>query len=486
MNTLQLVLRAFSMLPVYLHDHPVNSVLVIGLNLLAVLFVIAGVFRRSLTMKAPVSFLYLILRVSLCLGYLTFGLMLLLGSEVAEAVPEQFNRGFYIEIMIVCGLMMVLLIRKFDKEDPAELEGSDTADAIVKTAFIIICSILFMIFGNGVIRWGFSLFGKKIGAWFFGVYAGWAVGTIFDFLLEANDILFLSFRGLVDRIPERKPSNHGSRSSKFMDGLMDSLKSGVKKVAIIVGAFFILSLGAGFLSNIMNPPPKMPADHVMVWNDSVLESKMREITGIVAGDIWLKDVWEITELDLGREYNDNQSTPVRNLQALSELKNLNRIDLGNSEITDISALAGLSSLAYLNLDYNQISDLSPLAGLTSLYELSLWRNQISDVSPLAGLTRLHYLHLSDNQISDISPLARLTSLRTLSISDNDVSDISILARFYDLDRLIIENNHVTSVAPLEKLKNLTYVDVAGNPLMDAYILENMDIEELHIWAEFSW
>lgn len=527
-----MIIRAFSMVPDYYQKNKIGCWIILGLNLLGVLAGIINTYIRSRAIKGPRAFLYIVLRILLLFGALTFGIMLLLASEVAEASPEQFNFGFYIEIIVACIILVVFLYRKTEKEDSskedsefakelAEIENEETSNSLLAVLFVVPFSVIFMILGNGVIRWGFSLFGKKVGAWFFGLYAGAAVGIIFDLLKEVTDLLLSALRDTVDDIPSEKLPGHKegasngapsritipngglsgskpspgkaaggapsggksagnksprSKSSGFKDGLISFLK----RAAIFFIAFVILSFGGVAVNRIMYPAPKMPANHVMVWNDSVLESKMREITGIYSGDIWLKDVWKISELDLGRSYADNVSTPVSNLQALSELKNLRKLYLVNSEITDISALAGLTSLEHLVLDYNQISDLSPLEGLTSLYELSLWRNQVSDVSPLAGLTSLHYLHLSENQISDISPLARLTSLRTISMFDNAVCDISVLAGFKELDRLIMDNNQITSVAPLKDLKNLTYVDASGNPLTDAYILQDMDIEELYL------
>ena len=530
MNTIQVIIRAFSMVPDYYQKNKIGCWIILGLNLLGVLAGIINTYIRSRAIKGPRAFLYIVLRILLLFGALTFGIMLLLASEVAEASPEQFNFGFYIEI-IVAGIILAVLLYRAINEDTSSEEASDFFDpekekedavnAFVKTVAVVILSVIFLIFGNGLIRWGFSLFGKKVGAWFFGLYAGAAVGIIFDLLKEVTDLLLSALRDTVDDIPSEKLPGHkegasngaasritipngrssggkptigktsgsapsggkstGNKSPRSKSsGFKDGLKSFFKQAAIFFIAFVILTIGAVFVNRIMNPAPKMPANHVMVWNDSVLENKMREITGIYSGDIWLKDVWKISELDLGRSYADNVSTPVSNLQALSELKNLRKLYLVNSEISDISALAGLTSLEHLVLDYNQISDLSPLEGLTSLYELSLWRNQVSDVSPLAGLTSLHYLHLSENQISDISPLARLTSLRTISMSDNAIRDISPLAGFKELDRLIMDNNQITSVAPLKDLKNLTYVDASGNPLTDAYILQDMDIEELYL------
>ena len=205
MNTFQLIIRTFSMLPDYYHNHMLSCWIVLGLNLLGLLAGFINTFRRGRALKAPVSFVYIILRLLLLSGSLIFGFMLLLASEVAEAAPEHFNIGFYLEVIIASAIMLVILYRKVNEEDPSDGE-TGTAESFIIAAVVVILSVIFMIFGNGVCRWGFSLFGKKIGGWFFGLYAGWAVGIIFDLLRELTDMLVYFLGDSLDSLPaKRKP-----------------------------------------------------------------------------------------------------------------------------------------------------------------------------------------------------------------------------------------------------------------------------------------
>ena len=195
MNTIQLILRALSMVPDYYQSHKISCWIILGINLLGVIAGIRKTFLLSRALRGLSAFLYIVLRVLLIFGSLSFGLMLLLASEVAEASPEQFSFGFYIEIIAAGIILLVLLARELEEDD------TETANSILVTLFVVILSVLFMIFGNGMIRWGFSLFGKRVGAWFFGVYAGWAVGVIFDLLTEVTDWTFISLRESLDRMP---------------------------------------------------------------------------------------------------------------------------------------------------------------------------------------------------------------------------------------------------------------------------------------------
>ena len=181
-------------------------------------------------------------------------------------------------------------------------------------------------------------------------------------------------------------------------------------------------------------------DHVMDWGDPVLESYMREITGITEGDIWLHDVWLLTDLDLSVEPDEN-----------------NVIQSG-PRITDISALAELTNLQTLHLTFQDVEDISAVANMPDLYGLDIQSCRVSDLTPLAGLDRLEWLLAGYCRITDLSPLAGMTSLQSLSL-------------YY---------NRVTDIEPLRGLTNLEYLNLQCNPIEDYSPIEGLDIEELFV------
>ena len=107
-------------------------------------------------------------------------------------------------------------------------------------------------------------------------------------------------------------------------------------------------------------------DHIMEWNDAGLEVRMREITGIQEGDIYLSDVWEIQELSFSRFSGVDPMQKICNIESLTELTNVTQLYLGMNDIVDISALSSLTNLTDLDLSYNKISDTKVLSNLTNL------------------------------------------------------------------------------------------------------------------------
>ena len=172
-------------------------------------------------------------------------------------------------------------------------------------------------------------------------------------------------------------------------------------------------------------------DYAIEWNDAALEAKMHEITGISTGDnIMYSDVERITALDL---YNPNGTS------------------YDNDKIKDISALSSLKNLKHLNLRNNSISDISAIGNLTNLTELDLGSNQISNISAIGSLTNLTCLMLNDNRIKDISALRNLTKLKSMSLDSNQISDISALRNLTNLTDLDLSNNPINDYSPIKDL-----------------------------------
>lgn len=213
-------------------------------------------------------------------------------------------------------------------------------------------------------------------------------------------------------------------------------------------------------------------DYAIDWEDSVLEARMRKITGIETGDIMYSDVYQITELDLSTD--SGESEKIRDISALENLTALTDLDLTYNEISDISPLSSLTGLTSLNLNYNEIDDISPLSSLTTLTSLNLNYNKIDDISPLSSLPSLTDLDMGRNRISDISPLSSLTGLTSLYLEYNEIDDISPLSSLTGLTSLYLGGNQISDISTLSSLPALTELYIGYNPFSDISIISGMD------------
>ena len=104
--------------------------------------------------------------------------------------------------------------------------------------------------------------------------------------------------------------------------------------------------------------------------------------------------------------------------------------------TSLEPLTELVNLQTLDLFWNQLNDLTTLVGMIQLKELNLRWNQIHDITPLANLIQIDKLYLDGNMIVDLKPLVDNPGLvddtredfdwagDTVTVSGNPLSDLS--------------------------------------------------------------
>jgi Leucine-rich repeat (LRR) protein len=111
--------------------------------------------------------------------------------------------------------------------------------------------------------------------------------------------------------------------------------------------------------------------------------KTLSFSGISANDLSpLKGLTNMVSIVFCWNYNESQGFGFDNLDALSDMKNLEHIDAKNAGIKDISALANLPKIWDVQLCDNQITDITPLGNLSNLKIVLLLNNPIKDFSPL--------------------------------------------------------------------------------------------------------
>ena len=199
-------------------------------------------------------------------------------------------------------------------------------------------------------------------------------------------------------------------------------------------------------------PTTTPEETVVVFNDEILEARVRTNMNKPTGDIRISEAEEVTFLDLS---SANPGVPYE------------------EKIKDISALVYFTNLSSVYLNWNDVSDLSPLAGLNNLEALYLWGNeQITDFSPLAGLTNMKDFQIFGNgglaiDDSNIGFLTNMTQMEILVIKGAPgLSDISVVANFPNLYKLELGGCNISDVSPIAELTNLKILYLMGNPVND--------------------
>lgn len=229
----------------------------------------------------------------------------------------------------------------------------------------------------------------------------------------------------------------------------------MKKVLCII-AVLMAALGVVSCAPAQEQPVE-PGAEVIVFNDPVLEEKVREAMNKPEGDITFAEAEAVTFLDLScSDPMVPEEEKIKDIGALAYFKNLGSINLSWNSVTDLTPLAGLYQLEALYMNGNKnISDFSPLAGLTNMKDLNFIGNaniNDSNISFIVNMTQMEMLWIAGSpELSDISPVANFSNLYRLILTDCGVIDISPIAGLNNLKELWLKGNPITDYSPLRDI-----------------------------------
>ncbi|KAH8920166.1 L domain-like protein [Atractiella rhizophila] len=212
---------------------------------------------------------------------------------------------------------------------------------------------------------------------------------------------------------------------------------------------------------------------------------------------------EIPTLVLSEGEDDKPLAPLSNLPELEE------IDLYDNKIKEIGGLDDLPKLTSLDLSFNLIKKINGHLSQSSLRQtlthLYFVQNKISRVENLSSFSSLTYLELGGNRlrkIENLSPLAptltmlwlgknkitslagleELVNLKTLSVQSNRLTEIGeTLRTLTKLEELYLSHNGLTVLDGLEENKKLTILDCAANKIATIAPLSHLtELEDF--WA----
>lgn len=153
------------------------------------------------------------------------------------------------------------------------------------------------------------------------------------------------------------------------------------------------------------------------------------------------------------------------LTALPHLPALERLDMGNSGVSNLAILATAPKLKELFLDHTPVDDLSALKNLP-IEVISLSNTRVTELSALSGKP-IRQLAASNTQVADLAPL-KGAPLSTLALDQTRITDLSPL-QGAPLTRLSLRGTAVASLAPL-----------AGMPLRDLFLADCTQIHTLDV------
>ncbi len=161
------------------------------------------------------------------------------------------------------------------------------------------------------------------------------------------------------------------------------------------------------------------------------------------------------------------------LYGLSNLTDLESLDLSNNRFKEISNLENLTSLFTLNLSHNHIEQLKGLDGLINLQTLNLKYNDIKEITGLERLEKLQSLDLSNNKIETLNIYDPLPKLQSLDLGSNKIHSININDNLPNLRSLNLSYNSIEDINGLESMRNLQSLNLTHNKFTEVKGLDEL-------------
>ena len=140
---------------------------------------------------------------------------------------------------------------------------------------------------------------------------------------------------------------------------------------------------------------KNPTKHTQSYYSDSLNKRIKSTKRLNQGDIEeLKYCTDLMALDLGHNYLTNED-----LEVFRYLPHLQVLILADNKLTDISALSQLKELQYVELFMNRIPDMSPLVGLPNLTDINIANTHLTDIEPLKQFTQAERLWFAMNGLT---------------------------------------------------------------------------------------
>lgn len=204
------------------------------------------------------------------------------------------------------------------------------------------------------------------------------------------------------------------------------------------------------------------------WNDLSYEWKaiFKRKTGLTqtATDSDIKQITEIETLDI----SGNQF--LTTIAPLSQLTNLKRLDMSDTNIDDIKPIRNLTKLEELNISNTPVENLEALKYAHALRYLELQNTAVTNLATVERLTKLHLLNISDTDIRDLKPISGLPELKVLNIANTPLFTLNGLTPIKSLEEVNFTSTSINNLTPLSELEKLQIIKADSTPISSLHPL----------------
>lgn len=161
----------------------------------------------------------------------------------------------------------------------------------------------------------------------------------------------------------------------------------------------------------------------------------------------------------------SEEGPVRTLDDLSLLPNLEELHMVHQGYVDVTGTAGMARLETIELKHMRISGTAPLAEPGRLRHAILFCDGISDLTPLQNCPWLETLDIGLNDIHNLSQIGTYPNVRSLGLMWLKMGNVEgIAGHFPKVQSITLQHGEIRDLSGLKELPELE----------DVYILKEQE------------
>jgi hypothetical protein len=152
---------------------------------------------------------------------------------------------------------------------------------------------------------------------------------------------------------------------------------------------------------------------------------------------------------------------IEGIQYFTGARTISFVRTGLNFVPDLSNMVNLQGI---NLMYNQLSYLPDLSNLRRLKTLNLHSNYLNTLPDLSKNDSLLELNVNNNLLDSLPNLSKLIRLERLYVHNNRLQKLNGIENLVALKEFWCYSNFVSAIPSLDKLKNLQSFDASKNLL----------------------
>ncbi len=199
----------------------------------------------------------------------------------------------------------------------------------------------------------------------------------------------------------------------------------------------------------------------------------------ISGLAKLKNIPNVKHLEL-------PGIGVNDINAFTELKKLENLDISRNAISDFSALAKFPNLNSLNINSTFRGKLDSFPNISSLKNLDIGQNEISTVqvyevfNKMKPCSNISTLSIANNTITNLYALVNdgsttivFPNLEVLRAEANGMHTLAGVGVYQKLKELYAANNAIKDIDPVFKLTNLEVLSIEYNTIQKIEGIEQL-------------